>query len=359
MKRVAIIGGGISGLGHAHVLGKNGLQAVVFEQAPRVGGVWALAYPGVRLQNVDFQYHLSDLPWPSRPHLHPSGEQIRAYWEHVAAKLDVRLETEVISAEPHDGGWRVTTRHGGETREHAFDYVVAAIGQYSQGKHRPRFEGEDRFRGLLGTERDVQSLESFAGQRGKSALDKATLAAEQGAQVHHVFRTPRWVLPQKLLGLHSSWFIFNRLGSVMMTSWAHPTRVERFLHSTLSPVVHSFWRTLAAVVRWHCEREGPSRVRQVLPDHPLLPDLRSATALMPHGYLNFVARGQIVPHHAEVASFDEQSVALTNTKRLECDRVVLSVGSERPRFPFFPAPIRALLEADDLAGVLSERAHEK
>ncbi|MBL8955511.1 MAG: NAD(P)-binding protein, partial [Myxococcaceae bacterium] len=50
MKRVAIIGGGISGLVYAHVLAKNGFQPVVFEQGPRVGGVWSLAYPGVRLQ---------------------------------------------------------------------------------------------------------------------------------------------------------------------------------------------------------------------------------------------------------------------------------------------------------------------
>lgn len=342
------------------MLGKNGLQAVVFEQGARVGGVWSLAYPGVRLQNVDFQYHLSDVPWPTRPHFHPSGEQIHAYWEQVASKLDVRLETEVVTAEPHEGGWRVVTRQGGETQEHAFDYVVAAVGQYSLGKHRPRFEGEERFQGPLTTEREVRSLESFAGQRvvvvgfGKSALDMATLAAEQGATVHHVFRTPRWVLPQQLLGIHSSWFIFNRFGSVMMTSWSHPTRLERFLHGTLSPVVQAFWRMLAMLVRWHCEREakgtgaeGLARVRQVLPNHPLLPDLRSATALMPHGYLGFVARGQIVPHHAEVASVEEHAVVLTNKQRIECDRVVLSVGSERPRFPFFAAPVRELLESEN------------
>ena len=58
--RVAVIGGGISGLAYAHVLRKNGFQPVVFEKAGRVGGVWAVAYPGVRLQNVDFHYRLSD-----------------------------------------------------------------------------------------------------------------------------------------------------------------------------------------------------------------------------------------------------------------------------------------------------------
>ncbi|MBL8951738.1 MAG: NAD(P)-binding domain-containing protein, partial [Myxococcaceae bacterium] len=316
----------------------------------------------VRLQNVDFQYHLSELPWPEAPHLHPSGEQILAYWEHVATalKLDVRLGTEVVTAEPRDGGWYLVTRHAGVTQEHTFDFAVAAVGQYTNGKARPRYAGEELFQGTVGTEREVRALEGFAGQRvvvvgfGKSALDMATLASEQGARVHHVFRTPRWVLPQSLLGLHSSWFIFNRFGSVMMTSWAHPTALERFLHGPLGFVVRSFWKMLAALVRWHCERdargtgaEGLARVRRVLPAHPLLPDLRSATALMPHGYLGRVARAQIEPHHAEIARFEEHAVVLTNGERIDCDRVVLSVGSERPRFPFFPASVRALLESED------------
>src|SRR5436189_2035992 len=44
-KRVAIIGAGISGLAHADVLERCGFSVVVFERAPRLGGVWAAAYP--------------------------------------------------------------------------------------------------------------------------------------------------------------------------------------------------------------------------------------------------------------------------------------------------------------------------
>ena len=73
--RVAVVGGGISGLAYAHVLRKNGFEPVVFEKASRVGGVWAVAYPGVRLQNVDFHYHLSDVPWLSKPDFHPTGSR--------------------------------------------------------------------------------------------------------------------------------------------------------------------------------------------------------------------------------------------------------------------------------------------
>lgn len=360
--RIAVVGGGISGIAHAHVLQKNGFEVVVFEKAAEVGGVWALTYPGVRLQNLDFHYHLSDFAWPFRPDPHPTGEQIRAYWAAAvsALELDVRLEHTVVSCEEKDGGWNVIIEHRGARAEHAFDYLVVAVGQYSEGKLRPTFEGEARFGGRVGTERDVKSLDDFAGQRvvvvgfGKSALDMATLAASNGAAaVHHVFRTPRWALPIRMLGVHASWVLFNRIGSMMMTSWVHPTAPARFLHGPLGPGIQMFWRSVAALIRWQCRgaargagAEGAARIAKVLPAHPLLPDLRSAAALLPEAYLPAVARGAIEPHHSELARFDEGGVHLLDGTRIACDRVLLCVGSGSPCFPFLPERYRALLEAE-------------
>ncbi len=360
-KRVAIVGGGISGLIHAHVLRKNGFEPVVFEKAREVGGVWAVAYPGVRLQNLDFHYHVSDFPWPSPPDPHPTGEQIRAYWSAFvdALGLDVRLGHEAVAAEERPDGWSLTTRCDGVERTETYDFLVVAIGQYTDGKHRPRFDGEERFRGAVGTERDARAPEDFSGRRvavvgfGKSALDMAAAASERGAEVHHVFRTARWALPKELLGVHMSWFLFNRFGSVMMTSWAHPTAAERFLHRELSFIVKSFWRGIEAVFRWDARRhargtgpEGMARVERVLPKHPVGLDLRSAAAIAPDGYFRRVAEGKIVPHHAAVTGFDEEGLRLDDGTRVACDRVVLSLGSESPRFPFLPEKYRAMLEGE-------------
>lgn len=78
-KRIAVIGAGISGIPAANVLKKNGYEAVVFEKSTEIGGVWAVAYPEVRLQNISSQYHLSDFPWTFAPDLHPTQLQIRQY----------------------------------------------------------------------------------------------------------------------------------------------------------------------------------------------------------------------------------------------------------------------------------------
>src|SRR5437763_9176705 len=115
-KRVAIIGSGISGLAHADVLTRCGFQCVLFERAPRVGGVWAHSYAGVSLQNTGYGYHLSGIPWPFTPDLHPTGGQILRYLDAVVAArgFDVRLRHEVVSASERDGGWDVTVRIAGE-----------------------------------------------------------------------------------------------------------------------------------------------------------------------------------------------------------------------------------------------------
>ena len=361
-KRVAIVGAGISGLAHAHVFRKNGFEVVVFEKSSEVAGVWALAYPDVCLQNLGFQYHLSDVPWGFAADAHPTGAQIQRYWRETVAALglDLRRGHEVVSAEARDGGWALTTLHAGAREEHRFDHLVVAVGQYTENKRRPACEGEELFRGEVGTERDVRSLESFRGQRvavvgfGKSALDMATLAADRGAAVHHVFRTARWTVPRHILGLHSSWLLFSRFGSVMMTSWAHPTAAERFLHRRGRGAVQAFWGALAKVVRHEYRRAargagpaGLARVDAVTPSHGLLLDLRSAAALTPDGYLPHLAAGRIEPHRAGLAGFDADGLRLTDGTRVDCDRVVLSLGSESPRFPFLSSEHRSLLEGED------------
>jgi dimethylaniline monooxygenase (N-oxide forming) len=60
--RIAVIGAGISGITAANVLKKNGFEAIVFEKSENLGGVWAVTYPNIHLQNTYPSYHLSDFP---------------------------------------------------------------------------------------------------------------------------------------------------------------------------------------------------------------------------------------------------------------------------------------------------------
>jgi dimethylaniline monooxygenase (N-oxide forming) len=96
--RIAVIGAGISGIAAANILKKNGFIPVVFEKHEKIGGVWATAYPEVRLQNIYTQYRLFDLDWSFQPDLHPTGEQIMRYLTEAVQplKLDIRLAHQVL-----------------------------------------------------------------------------------------------------------------------------------------------------------------------------------------------------------------------------------------------------------------------
>src|SRR4030095_6786357 len=103
----------------------------------------------------------------------------------------------------------------------AFKYVIIAVGQYTSGKNRPHFPCEEQFSGSIITEREIRSLEQFGRKRvavvgfGKSALDMVTFAATQDShEVHHIFRTPRWTIPEWILGIHCTQILFSRFGSM-------------------------------------------------------------------------------------------------------------------------------------------------
>ncbi len=356
-KRIAVIGAGISGIAAANILKKQGYEAVIFEKSPEIGGVWAVAYPEVRLQNISSQYHLSDFPWIT-PDLHPTQTQIQQYLYAAVHhfQIDVRLKHEVLALEELENGWRVRFQNQEGCHENTFNYVLVATGLYTDRKYRPTFPREVDFTGKVVTEREIQSLDIFNDKCvavigfGKSAIDMTVLAAQRGQRVHHVFRQPRWLIPQRILGLHYTHVLFSRINSVMIPSWAYPTTAERFLHRRLNFMVSGYWKLVEFILRLQIQRIGfgnqaaACRLKAVQPTHELVSDLRSATAIAPDNYYRFVADGRIQPHHAEVFGFSKDTLKLEQGKKIHCDVVVLSLGSQTPVFSFLPEKYRHLLE---------------
>ncbi len=360
--KIAVIGGGISGIATAQILQKNGFTAVVFERSATPGGVWATAYPEVHLQNLYNHYHLSDYPWPYKPDYHPSGKQILDYLakaiQHL--QLDVRLQHEVISLTENDNGWLVSCNNNGSAKEEQFDYVIVSNGQYTQRKMDPPIEGAKIFEGKLITELDVKDLSIFDKKRvavigfGKSALDMATFSTDNATEVHHVFRTARWLLPERILGMHFTRALFNRFGTVMMRSWVQPSSMETFLHKRMPFAVMGFWKMIASILRFELRKhaygkgkEAKQRLKEVTPNTVLITDLGSKTALAPEKYLPLVASGKIIPHQQTLKSFTKDGIVLGNGESIPCDVVLLCLGFDTPQFPFLPQKYRDMLERDN------------
>lgn len=360
--RIAIIGGGVSGLVSANTLKKNGHETTIFEKSSDFGGVWTTGYPGVRLQNTSHHYHISDIPWPFPPDLHPTSGQIKRYLDRAVEQLQLDLRTQhtVLELEEEENGWLLRYENKDGIHQEYFDFVVVSIGQYTEGKHRPVFPGQDQFKGEIITERDVNNLDVFNRKRivvvgfGKSAVDMATFAVQRASQVYHIFRTPRWLIPFNIFGIHYTRFLFCRFGSILMPCWAHPTQAEQFIHKRMSSMVSFIWNMASRLFVFQCKlhglRKGKSaqqRLKTILPGHAIVGDLRSAASMAPENYLQQIADGQILPYHSELTGFTSEAVQLLDGTEISCDQVMLCVGSESPTFPFLPDKYRALLESEN------------
>jgi cation diffusion facilitator CzcD-associated flavoprotein CzcO len=362
--RIAVIGGGPSGIVAAKVLRSCGHQAVIFERSGKLGGVWAVAYPQVRLQNVAEHYRLSDFPWPFPPDLHPTREQILEYLQAAVAHfgIELRLGHEVIGMREDGAGWQLELRGpSGVATEH-FDYTLVATGQFTGEPQQPSLPGREGFAGEVISDRAIRTPADLAlldRKRiavvgfGKSAVDMATFAAQRGAAVHHVFREPRWLLPKHLLGIHAAHLVVARMSTAMLPSWVHPSRTEQLLHERLAKLVPAFWSGLENLIRvqsglhgLHADHKVRRRMQLLIPRARLTYEMRSAVALAPEDYFPQVKAGHIEPHRGEVQGLSRDALLLTDGRSIPADLVILSTGYKSPRFPFLPAPYRALLESE-------------
>ena len=359
--RIAVVGAGISGVAAARVLMRAGHEVVVFERSGSVGGVWTLTYPGVRLQNIAEHYRLSDFPWPFTPDLHPTGAQLLRYLEAAVHHfgIEIRLAHALTAMHEVEGGWQLelTTPDGAASER--FEFVVLAVGQYSQDQLRTALPGQERFAGQILGDRAVRDLDLLAGKQvvvvgfGKSAVDMAAFAADRGSQVRHLFRAPRWLLPRTMLGVHSSNMLFSRLSTAFIPAWVHPNAAERLLHTRLRPLVSGFWAMITTLVRattglhgLHRDPAVRARMQQLIPEQSVTYQMRSAIAVAPDSYFPGVVAGRIEPVCGELAGFDERGVILGDGRTIPCDIVVTSLGCPSPRFTFMPPTYRALLEAE-------------
>jgi dimethylaniline monooxygenase (N-oxide forming) len=150
--RIAIVGAGIAGLASAKVLRGAGHAVEVFDRTPDVGGVWSVMrrYPGLRTQSSKRTYCFSDHPMPASYPQAPSGAQMQAYLQSYVEQFGfadrIRLNTEVVAAQPVPGGWSLQVRGIRCERLETVDcdHLVIANGVFSDPAM-PAYRGADVF----------------------------------------------------------------------------------------------------------------------------------------------------------------------------------------------------------------------
>ena len=218
---VAVVGAGMSGLLMAHRLRQVGVEVVVLEKNPDVGGTWFdNTYPGCRVDVPNHLYSYSFAPalWPQH---FSSQEVLRDYFSDFATTNDlrplIRFNTEVTSMAWDDnaGIWHVEVRDvagdaggpggpGGDGNSGAqtltVNAVVSAVGQLNR-PNMPAIEGLESFAGPSFHSARWDHDVDLAGKRvavigtGASAMQFIPEIAPEVARLTIFQRTPAWLVP--------------------------------------------------------------------------------------------------------------------------------------------------------------------
>jgi cation diffusion facilitator CzcD-associated flavoprotein CzcO len=208
--RVAVIGGGLSGIGAAIMLRRAGIRDVaVLERASEVGGTWRdNTYPGCACDVPSALYSFTFAPNPEWGRLYATQPEIRAYARDVAREhgaIDcLHPGADVQEARWDDAAqrWRIATSAG----DFSAQALISATGPWSEPVI-PRIPGLDTFAGEVFHSSRWNHEHPLDGARvavvgtGASAVQFVPKIRRQAECVTVFQRTAQWVLPKPDRGI--------------------------------------------------------------------------------------------------------------------------------------------------------------
>ena len=210
--KIAIIGGGASGIVAAKEAREAGLECEVFEKEDLPGGVWrpnGLAWEKMRVNISRFTGVFSDFSWeqafsnrkkiPAYPTTLDMHAYLLAYIKHFQLESCIHLGKTVIHIDKDDQGWRITWREKGKIKQQNYAAVILATGRY-QVPYIPDFKGLESFSGRWIHSANYRSADCFDDKLVLivgGSLSGVAIASEI-PRVHHLIRRPRWIIPTQV-----------------------------------------------------------------------------------------------------------------------------------------------------------------
>ena len=201
--RVAIVGGGFSGIGLAIALKRAGIEFTLFERSDSLGGTWRdNSYPGSKCDVPSHLYSFSFALNPDWRHTYSPQAEIWEYLERVTERFEilphVRLGHELLKASwlEDEKCWLVETSQGAWRA----DVLVGACGALSEPSI-PKLAGLENFQGKMFHSARWDHAYDLAGRRvavvgvGASAVQFIPRIQPKVKQLYVFQRTPPWVFP--------------------------------------------------------------------------------------------------------------------------------------------------------------------
>ena len=341
---VIIIGAGISGLGAACHLQREcpSKGYVILEARDAIGGTWNLfRYPGIRSDSDLYTYGYDFKPWYGQP-IATAAEILRYLHEVVdehRLEPHIRFGHRVSSAawSTREARWMVEVQGAdGVPRCFTGSFLFMCQGYYNyQAGYRPKFPGEERFRGVIIHPQQWPENLDYTGKHmvvigsGATAATIVPAVAERVAHVTQLQRSPSYYLPVD--NSDESDMIKELRALDVPEEWIHGIKRRKSLEE--SRVFTERALTEPDVVR----QELLAMAASVLPEGydisthftPRYDPWRERLCLLPDGdLLRTVASGKASVVTDHIRCFVEDGMVLVSGRTLKADIIVSATGIE-------------------------------
>jgi dimethylaniline monooxygenase (N-oxide forming) len=356
-KRIAVVGGGLTGIGCLAELVRAGHDVSMYERNDDIGGVWhpSNCYSGLALHGASAAFEYHDFPLPagidkSRPISSPQVfAYLRDYFRHAGlyARAEFNVAAEQVAYSRATGKSTLRLRHTGsdEVRQEEFDYVVYTHG--FAARTLPHIKGADRFAGELLHSFDLseEKLAELARTGRKVVVVGASKTATDMVLRFHRHRHPvTWLYRKNYWFMRSDVLIDIHARKAVGLSEGRFRRALLFagdLIGTKAPRLHlALWRAFGLAHtfgprHWDFTKYHRGRIE----DAPMA-ILRECAA-----------RDSVI---GEIASISRTGLVLKDGASVDCDTIVFCTGSsghnsllavEKDGLPFDLKAVRRLYRA--------------
>jgi len=362
VKKVGVIGAGVSGLQMARSLLAHGYEVTVFDKAPNVGGLWRENYHSYGVQVPKQLYEFPDFPFKTVPWGEfPTGEQtqqyICAFADHYKLMPHIRLNTPVVALKERTGqkGWVFQLGEGGSEE---FDFAVVATGLYSQVANMPAWTGTmGDFSGTLIHSSRYLSPDIVKDKKvlvigsAKSAVDIAIDTSKVSKEPPTLlYRSAHWCTPTWIAGIIPFQYVFlSRLGQALVSWYKGPwpagaPRIHTFLSYLLFPLMWLVFRVVELLFKIQRGQWGV-----YAPKRDVVADFYGYGHVLNTTFISKWRKGELAGKLGEVRRLVKGGVETETGETIEADVVICATGF-RKTYDYLPAQTKQSLsiESDGL-----------
>jgi dimethylaniline monooxygenase (N-oxide forming) len=336
MRKICVIGAGLSGLTTAKSFISKGFDVTVYEKGSSLGGVWAKerSYPEVTTQTTRDAYSFSDYPMPDHYPDWPSGTQVYEYLMSYAEKFDVfpriQFGTTITSIARKGSYWEIEIQNNDGVKTELFDFVAICSGTFHK-KHIPHYLYTEQFVSNGGTilhSSEVTDLSMLKDKKvvvvgfAKSATDLSVLAAQHAKSSILLYRKAQWKVPRFFGNMvNMKYLLFSRFSEAFF-GYHKKTFGEKILHTIGKPMVWMQWRGLEALLKWQYDLKKCDMV----PTHRIDDQISCSLGVEPVGFYKHIKEGKIKAIKTTIRAFTEDGVLLDTSEKIKADLVIFGTG---------------------------------